>query len=304
MGLIHSLPVNVADARERWQQRLRRWQAGERCSSSDEDEANEGSLREVVVIGGGDTGETAAVGSVPMQNDQVNAAGDRDMSPRRYLPEVDTDDAIKIWCSRSQPSEAAQSGPSAWMAAEQEHSSSSGSEYDDLDDEEGDEDEEGSSEESTEMTTTSTTSTSTVPSGTLRLWRRLQKCYGDHPDVSGEMHVCRVLTYMGHPHWRKSTPPVSAAGDSPSLTTALQATMALRLEDLRQKKQQMEAAWKAMKKDAQPINRVMLEAKRQAVQQLEEELMSLHKASKKRGAREARRAKGEEGAAAESAQDQ
>ncbi|KAL1420130.1 hypothetical protein MTO96_024588 [Rhipicephalus appendiculatus] len=197
MGLIHSLPANVADARERWQQRLRRWHAGERCSDGEEDD--EGGLSEVVVIGGGDTGEEPAGGkAASMQNRQANAAGDRKTSPRSYLPEVDTDDAVKIWCSRSQPSQvtpSGPSGPSAWLAAEQERSSSSGSEYEPEDEEDEDE-EEGSSERSTETTTSST---STIPSGMLRQWRRIRKCYADNPDVIGEIHVYRVLTYMGHP---------------------------------------------------------------------------------------------------------
>lgn len=301
MGLIHSLPANVADARERWQQRLRRWQAGERCSV--EEEEDEGGLSEVVVIGGGDTGEPAGGKAASMQNRQVNPAGDRNASPCRYLPEVDTDDAVKIWCSRSQPSQvtpSGPSGPSAWLTAEQERSSSSGSEYE-PDDEEDEDEEEGSSEGSTETTTSST---STIPSGMLRQWRRIRKCYADNPDVIGEIHVYRVLTYMGHPHWRKSSSVVSPAGDSPNLTTVLQATMALRLEDLRQKKMQMEAAWRSMKKNAQPISRVVLEAQRAAVQQLEKELLSLHQASAKMGARKTRRARGEKTAAAERAQDQ
>uniref|UniRef100_A0A131Z178 Uncharacterized protein n=1 Tax=Rhipicephalus appendiculatus TaxID=34631 RepID=A0A131Z178_RHIAP len=299
MGLIHSLPANVADARERWQQRLRRWHAGERCSDGEEED--DGGLSEVVVIGGGDTGEEPAGGkATSMQNRQANAAGDRKTSPRSYLPEVDTDDAVKIWCSRSQPSQVTPSGPSAWLAAEQERSSSSGSEYEPEDEDEEDE-EEGSSERSSETTTSST---STIPSGMLRQWRRIRKCYADNPDVIGEIHVYRVLTYMGHPHWRKSSSAVSPAGDSPNLTTVLQATMALRLEDLRQKKMQMEAAWRSMQRNAQPISRVVLEAKRAAVQQLEKELLSLHRASTKMGARKDRRARGEKTAAAERAQDQ
>ncbi|XP_075723823.1 uncharacterized protein LOC142765903 [Rhipicephalus microplus] len=298
MGLIHSLPANVADARERWQQRLRRWHASERCSDEEE---NGGGLSEVVVIGGGDTGEPPGGKAASMQNRKANAAGDRDTSPRRYLPEVDTDDAVKIWCSRSQPSQAtpsAPSGPSAWLVAEQERSSSSGSEYEP--DDEEDEDEENS-EGSTETTSSST---STIPSCMLRQWRRIRKCYVDNPDVIGEMHVYRVLTYMGHPHWRKNSSAVSPAGDSPNLTTVLQTTMALRLEDLRLKKRQMEAAWRSMQKNAQPVSRVVLEAKRAAVQELEKELLSLHRASTKMGARKSRRARGEKTAAAEHAQDQ
>ncbi|KAL1473101.1 hypothetical protein MTO96_022548 [Rhipicephalus appendiculatus] len=136
---------------------------------------------EVVVIGGGD--EPAGRKAASMQNRQANAAGDRNTSPRRYLPEVDTEDAVKIWCSRSEPSQVTPSGPSAWRAAEQERSSSSDSEY-----EPEDEEDEGSSERSTEMTTSST---STIPSGTLPQWRRIRKCYADNPYVIGEIHVYR-----------------------------------------------------------------------------------------------------------------
>ncbi|XP_054931984.1 uncharacterized protein [Dermacentor andersoni] len=312
MGLIHSLPANVADARERWQQRLRRWQAGER--GSDEEEEDEEALSEVVVIGGCESGEPAhgagpgkAAFMQQQQQQQASAAGDRSLSPRIHLPEVDTDDAVKIWCSRSQPSQVTQGGPSAWLEAEQERSSSSGSEYE-LDDEEDEEDEEGEEDEASSegSTETSTSSTSTIPSGMLRQWRRIRKCYADNPDVIGDILVYRVLTYMGHPHWRKSSGGgcASAAGDSPNLTTVLQATMALRLEDLRQKKLQMEAAWRAMKKKAPPISRVVLEAKRRAVQQLEKELMSLHEASSKMGSGKTRCAKSEKAAAAECAQGQ
>ncbi|XP_075538273.1 sodium- and chloride-dependent betaine transporter-like isoform X2 [Dermacentor variabilis] len=200
-----------------------------------------------------------------------------------------------------------QGGPSAWLEAEQERSSSSGSEYE-LDDEEDEEDEEGDEDEASSegSSETLTSSTSTIPSGMLRQWRRIRKCYADNPDVIGDILVYRVLTYMGHPHWRKSSGGgcASAAGDSPNLTTVLQATMALRLEDLRQKKLQMEAAWRAMKKKAPPISRVVLEAKRRAVQQLEKELMSLHEASSKMGSGKTRRAKSEKAAAAECAQGQ
>lgn len=308
MGLIHSLPANVADARERWQQRLRLWQTGEHCSDEEE---NEEALSEVVVIGGGESGEpahgarTRKGASMQKQQQQACAAGDRSLSLPMHLPEVDTDDAVKIWCSRSQPSQVTQDGPSAWLVAEQERSSSSGSEYE-LDDEEDEEDEEGEEDEasSESSTETSTSSTSTISSGMLRQWRRIRKCYADNPDVIGDILVYRVLTYMGHPHWRKSSGCESAAGDSPDLTTVLQATMALRLEDLRQKKLQMEAAWRAMKKKAQPISRVVLEAKRRAVQQLEKELMSLHEESSKMGSGKTRSAKSEKAAAAECAQGQ
>ncbi|KAH7950684.1 hypothetical protein HPB51_028294 [Rhipicephalus microplus] len=153
----------------------------------------------------------------------------------------------------------------------------------------------------------------------------------------GISFAVRVLTYMGHPHWRKNSSGVTPAGDSPNLTTVLQTTMALRLEDLRLKKRQMEAAWRSMQKNAQPISRVVLEAKRAAVQELEvrtlfftffalssdalntrtfyengiardrskiKELLSLHRASTKMGARKSRRARDEKTAAAERAQDQ
>ncbi|KAL3207825.1 hypothetical protein MRX96_039470 [Rhipicephalus microplus] len=201
--------------------------------------------------------------------------------------------ALRVEATPSAPS-----GPSAWLAAEQERSSSSGSEYEP--DDEEDEDEENS-EGSTETTSSST---STIPSCMLRQWRRIRKCYVDNPDVIGEMHVYRVLTYMGHPHWRKDSSAVSPAGDSPNLTTVLQTTMALRLEDLRLQKRQMEAAWRSMQKNAQPVSRVVLEAKRAAVQELEKELLSLHRASTKMGARKSRRARDEKTATAERAQDQ
>lgn len=305
MGLLQSLPVTAAASRDRLKQ-LSRWHAGERWP--DEDEKEDGLCEVVVIGGGGETGEPVAgaekgkalaeAGSMQRQQQQrANPEGDRSLSPM-CLPEVDTDDAVKIWCSRSQPIQpTTQGGPSAWLAAEQERSSSSGSDYE-LDDEE--DEEETTTGDTTDTTTTS--SSSTIPSGMLRQWRRIRKCYADNPDVIGEIHVYRVLTYMGHPHWRKSYA-ASPAGDSPNLTTVLQTTMALRLEDLRQKKLQMEAAWRTMKKGAHPISRVVLEAKRHAVQQLEKELMSLRDGSSKmtRKTRSAKRVKvtaGEEAASA------
>lgn len=86
------------------------------------------------------------------------------------------------------------------------------------------------------------------------------------PLFTAECVPCsRVLTYMGHPHWRKSVRP---QGTSPSLTTVLQATMALRLEELRQKRLQMDAAWQMLKVNS-PLSRFVLESKRQAVAELE-----------------------------------
>ncbi|XP_077512499.1 uncharacterized protein LOC144123556 [Amblyomma americanum] len=312
MGLLQSLPVTAVASRDRLQQHLSRWQAGQRWP--DEDEKEDGLCEVVVIGGGGEKGEPAAEAETPaeatsmqQQQQRANPAGDRSMSPM-YLPEVDTDDAVKIWCSRSQPSQpTTQGGPSVWLAAEQERSSSSGSDYE-LDEEEDEEEEEeegtttGGSTEST--TTSSSSSTSTIPSGMLRQWRRIRKCYADNPDVIGEIHVYRVLTYMGHPHWRKCYG-ASPAGDSPNLTTVLQTTMALRLEDLRQKKLQMEAAWRTMKKGGRPISRVVLEAKRHAVQQLEKELMSLHEESAKvsRKTRSAKRAEVATGETASAAHD-
>ncbi|KAK8787870.1 hypothetical protein V5799_022353 [Amblyomma americanum] len=291
------------------------------------------------------------------QQQRANPAGDRSLSPM-YLPEVDTDDAVKIWCSRSQPSQYIFTGQlkssfrcCVTMPARQMKSCPDGecfrnasafrtgshsciippSAADDAGRPEcvagggagalkferqrlragrggGREEEEeegtttGGSTEST--TTSSSSSTSTIPSGMLRQWRRIRKCYADNPDVIGEIHVYRVLTYMGHPHWRKCYG-ASPAGDSPNLTTVLQTTMALRLEDLRQKKLQMEAAWRTMKKGGRPISRVVLEAKRHAVQQLEKELMSLHEESAKvsRKTRSAKRAEVATGETASAAHD-
>ncbi|KAG0411763.1 hypothetical protein HPB47_011101 [Ixodes persulcatus] len=174
------------------------------------------------------------------------------MQPKRWT----MDDAVKIWCSQSQPSQQQCTGPSAWMVADQEHSSPASSVYDD--------DEELSSE-TTSDSSSETTSTTTISSGMLRQWRCIRKRYADNPDVLGEILVYRVLTYMGHPHWRKSVRP---QGTSPSLTTVLQATMALRLEELRQKRLQMDAAWQMLKVNS-PLSRFVLESKRQAVAQLE-----------------------------------
>ncbi|KAH6920773.1 hypothetical protein HPB50_028239 [Hyalomma asiaticum] len=92
----------------------------------------------MAVIAGGETGEPAygAGGSVSMQRNKANAAGDCDTSPCRYLPEVDTDDAVKIWCSRSQPSQMTQNVPGAFLVeVELARSSSSDSGHDGLDDE-------------------------------------------------------------------------------------------------------------------------------------------------------------------------
>ncbi|CAN7997494.1 unnamed protein product [Ixodes hexagonus] len=175
---------------------------------------------------------------------------------RMSLPEVDMDDAVKIWCSQSQPSQQQCTGPSAWMVADQEHSSPASS---------FDEDDEELSGETTSDSSSETTSTTTISSGMLRQWRRIRKGYADNPDVLGEILVYRVLTYMGHPHWRKSVRPQSG---SPNLTTVLQATMALRLEELRQKRLQMDAAWQTLKAKS-TLSRFMLESKRQAVAQLE-----------------------------------
>ncbi|KAH6920634.1 hypothetical protein HPB50_028376 [Hyalomma asiaticum] len=101
----------------------------------------------MAVIAGGETGEPAygAGGTVSMQKNKANAAGDCDTSPCRYLPEVDTDDTVMIWCSRSQPCQMTQSVPGAFLVeVEQARSSSCGSGHDGLDDEK--QGEEGSSQ--------------------------------------------------------------------------------------------------------------------------------------------------------------
>lgn len=77
---------------------------------------------------------------------------------------------------------------------------------------------------------------------------------------------------MGHPHWRKSVEPV---GIGPNLNTVLQATMALRLEDLRQKRLQMKSAWRTLKLENRPLSRFILETQRRAVHNLEKELLLL-----------------------------
>ncbi|KAH6921138.1 hypothetical protein HPB50_027869 [Hyalomma asiaticum] len=172
----------------------------------------------MAVIACDETGEPAdgAGGSVSMQKNKANAARYCYMSPCRYLPEVDTDDTVKIWCSRSQPSQVTQCGSRAWMVeVEQERSSSSGSEYDQLDEEV--QDEEGSRESRDDEN-------DGLPVN--------RACYSDHTNAIGEMLVCRVLRYIGLLHLRVSSSAASAAWHSPNLTTVLQATTAPLLQDL------------------------------------------------------------------------
>ncbi|KAH6920635.1 hypothetical protein HPB50_028377 [Hyalomma asiaticum] len=162
----------------------------------------------MAVIAGGETGEPAygAGGTVSMQKNKANAAGDCDTSPCRYLPEVDTDDTVMIWCSRSQPCQMTQSVPGAFLVeVEQARSSSCGSGHDGLDDEK--QGEEGSSEV--------------------------------RDDNGDRLRVDRPVGYaasVGAPPKgtnNKSSCAVSAAGDSPKLTMVLQATMEPPLQDLR-----------------------------------------------------------------------
>lgn len=190
---------------------------------------------------------------------------------RMYLPEVDTDDAVKIWCRQTQeppqgqPHEATAVVPSAWLVAEQEEGSESESE--DLPS--------TTTDDSSE--TSSSSSTATISSSMLRRWHHIRKCYADNPDVLGDIFVYRVLTYMGHPHWRKEAE--SETDENPNLRTVLQATIALRLEDLRQKRQQMETAWNALDKGAD-ISRDVIEYQERAINQLEEELRVMSRSLK------------------------
>ncbi|XP_064456620.1 uncharacterized protein LOC135367335 [Ornithodoros turicata] len=174
---------------------------------------------------------------------------------RMYLPEVDTDDAVNIWCGQTQKplTPGRTLPPSAWMVAEQEEESE---DYTSTD----------TSESSTE---TSSSSTGTISSSMLRRWRRIRSCYADNPDVRGEVCVYRVLTYMGHPHWRKVV-----NSESSTLKTVLQATMALRLEDLRQKRLQMEGAWSTLLKKTHASDGI-IQYKERAIKKLEKELKSL-----------------------------
>ncbi|EEC16519.1 hypothetical protein IscW_ISCW012338 [Ixodes scapularis] len=230
---------------------LRQSQQGQEAEEEDE-----GSSAVATGVNRGLRNNSHNSGSPHKQRAVMQPKLDASKTSRMSLPEVDMDDAVKIWCSQSQPSQQQCTGPSAWMVADQEHSSPASSVYDD--------DQELSSE-TTSDSSSETTSTTTISSGMLRQWRCIRKRYADNPDVLGEILVYRVLTYMGHPHWRKSVRP---QGTSPSLTTVLQATMALRLEELRQKRLQMDAAWQMLKVNS-PLSRFVLESKRQAVAELE-----------------------------------
>lgn len=293
MGLLLSLPRKVAlDI-------LTQYVPERQPTEKDEDELGE------AVVAGGDSVErlasvaksptreaAEALGASAMQQEQhqeLSCAGDHGAQPPVLsLPQVDTDDAVRIWCNVSQPSKLAHGVPSAWMTADDERSttvSDDTGDAEDEDDEEDEEDEEYEDEETSSSETSTSTSSSfesSIPSGMLRRWKRMRERYADNPDVIGDMYVYRVLTYMGHPHWRKmDTRSCPAAGDSADQSTSLRATMALRLEELRQKRHQLKAAERALKNCGDPASQAVLQGQRLAVRQLEKQLMSLRVESSK-----------------------
>lgn len=195
-----------------------------------------------------------------------------------YLPQVDTDNAVSIWCGLPK-----QGGPSAWMAAVEEQSTSNSSDFYDAEDEEEDEeDEEDEEEDEAEDEESSSESESSVPTEMLHQWKRMRERYTENQDVAGDILVQRVLMYMGHPHWRKGDPAsFSPAGDNRQISNTMAVTMAVRLEDLRQKRLQKKAARRNLKHHVGLASLVAYEALRQSVRQLKKELVSLsHKRSK------------------------
>ncbi|KAH9371216.1 hypothetical protein HPB48_010885 [Haemaphysalis longicornis] len=223
--------------------------------------------------------ETLAAPAMQQERQQEVAGDGGGQPPELWLPQVDTDDAVRIWCSLNQPSQLAQGTSSAWMKADEERSTigsevTEDEEYED--DEEDEEDEEYDDEEtSSSETSSSSPFDSTITSGMLRRWKRIRERYVDNPDIIGDTYVYRVLTYLGHPHWRKmDAPSFPAAGDSPNPSTSLRATMAVRLEDLRQKRLQLKAVQRSLKDCREPVSRAMLEGPRRAVRQLEAEAMN------------------------------
>lgn len=182
---------------------------------------------------------------------------------RTWPPQVDADDAIRIWRSHGQQRPTT---VSAWMKAEEECSTTASD-----DDEYAEETEETSSSQ----TETSSCSDPSVTSEMLRRWRRMRAVYANNPDVTADVIVNRALMYMGLPHWRKMDLPCSAEDDSGRLSKRLQTRMALRLEELRQKRLQLLAAWKALKHDPDPMSRVVFAVHRDDALKLEKELISL-----------------------------
>lgn len=177
--------------------------------------------------------------------------------------QVDTDDAVRIWCSHGQQRPTT---VSAWMKADEEPSTTASD-----DDEYVEETEETSSSQ----TATSSCSDPSVTSEMLRRWRRMRAVYANNPDVTADVIVNRALMYMGLPHWRKMDLSCSAEDDSGRLSKRLQTRMALRLEELRQKRLQLLAAWKALKHDPDPMSRVVFAVHRDDALKLEKELISL-----------------------------
>ncbi|KAH9371218.1 hypothetical protein HPB48_010883 [Haemaphysalis longicornis] len=218
--------------------------------------------------------ETLAAPAMQQERQQEVAGDGGGQPPELWLPQVDTDDAVRIWCSLNQPSQLAQGTSSAWMKADEERSTigSDVTGYEDYEEDEEDEEDEEYDDEETSSSETSSSSPfdSTITSGMLRRWKRIRERYVDNPDIIGDTYVYRVLTYLGHPHWRKlDALSFPAAGDSPNPSTSLRATMAVRLEDLRRKRLQLKAAQTALKDCPEPVSRALLEGQRRAVRKLE-----------------------------------
>ncbi|XP_077548103.1 uncharacterized protein LOC144160841 [Haemaphysalis longicornis] len=102
-----------------------------------------------------------------------------------YLPQVDTDNAVSIWCGLTK-----QGGPSAWMAAVEEQSTSHSSDFYDVEDEEEDEeDEEDEEEDEAEGEESSSESESSIPTEMLHQWKRMRERYTENQDVAGDILV-------------------------------------------------------------------------------------------------------------------